>query len=258
MPMTAPTAKPALAIGEPATVELPKAVPAKAPPPRLRQPEIDLSKQALTRRLVESLAPMRPDTKQAAETKERPVSEPAVSDAVSALRGDESEMLARPALASELAPKPAQLPQSVRQAPAAKPVPAAAKPKSAPKAEAPAPNFAASYELLSDALAQTQEITRQTTLQIADTRLQAATSLIGLQQKLLEIVHDNLNASFAMAQKIVATPNLSEAMALHRRYAQDQVLALTDQAAELRKISTELVQNAQHPWTDFWRKATRG
>jgi hypothetical protein len=45
-------------------------------------------------------------------------------------------------------------------------------------------------------------------------------------------------------------------MITQRRYAQDQVLALSEQATELHKLSTQLVQSA--PWSIFLRMAGRG
>ena len=240
MPMTAPIAKPR--------------PPEASTKPRARK--IDLSKEALAERLVAGIAPhLPPFAEEPAKKKERPVSQPVAADSASALR-DESESLVRPAIASELRAEPVTGP--LRQAPS----PKAAAPKAATKPASdpplPAANFIAGYEMLSDALAQAHEVARQTALQMADTRLQTATSLIALQQKLLEAVHSNLNASFAMAQKIVATPNLGDAMALHRRFAQDQVLALTEQAAELRKLSTTLAEQSQAPWAQFWRVPTKG
>lgn len=117
---------------------------------------------------------------------------------------------------------------------------------------APAPS---GYDLLSETIAKAQDMARQTALQIADDRLQAARSLLGLQQSLLEMAHANMTASFAAAQQIVGSTSLGDALAIHKRYAQDQVATLTRQASELRTQATKLTGQSAEPWADYWTKS---
>lgn len=127
----------------------------------------------------------------------------------------------------------------------------------APAAVAPAP-FAEPYEAISEALASAQEIARGTALSLADSRLQTARAFISVQQKLLEMAHANLRASFAAAQKIAIAPNFIEAVRLHSLFAQEQVRSLTEQAAELRQLSTAIAEKAPEPWVESLTRLKKG
>jgi Phasin protein len=133
-------------------------------------------------------------------------------------------------------------------------------PKQAPRLRevqkaAERPPYGAGYEMLSETIAKAQDIARQSALQLADARLHQATSLIGLQQTLLEMAHANMEASFAAAQKIVASPTLNEALAVHRSFAQGQVSALTSQASALRGLASKMTGDSTEPWADYWAKS---
>jgi hypothetical protein len=124
------------------------------------------------------------------------------------------------------------------------------------KAEAaPAAPYGAGYEMLSETLAKTREIAQQTALQLVDARLHQARMLIDMQQKLLEMAQANMAASFAAAQKIVASTSLQEALAQHKRFAQDQVSALTGQASELRSFAGRLSGETAEPFAAYWSKS---
>ena len=134
-------------------------------------------------------------------------------------------------------------------------------PKQAPRpklreVEKPAAQpYGAGYEMLSETIAKAQDIARESALQLADARLHQATSLIGLQQTLLEMAHANMAASFAAAQKIVVSPTLNEALAIHRSFAQEQVAQLTSQAASLRDLVSKMAGERAEPWADYWAKS---
>lgn len=195
---------------------------------------------ALARRIAESLSPR---TLPVDERKELPVAEPMTTDSAAVAYRDDSSPAAPVSIAPSIADKRIVPPKAT--APTVMAPKAAARPTAT---ETPSGHF----EVLSDAITSAQDIVRETACQMADTRLNAASALISLQQRLLEIVHANMSASFAVAQKIVSTPNVGEAIAAHRSFAQEQILALTHQAAELRRLSTKLAQETQEPWTAFW------
>jgi phasin family protein len=121
----------------------------------------------------------------------------------------------------------------------------------APKPPAPSP-YGAGVDMLSEALSQAQDIARRSALQLAETGLHQSQALIALQETLLGMAHANMAASFAAAQKILASTTLNEALAVHTRFAQDQVAALTGQAAQLRNVATRLTGEGAEPWAEYW------
>lgn len=162
-------------------------------------------------------------------------------------------------LASSLDPKapaPAEsamtepLPRRIAAEPADTPLPTAAgSDEPAPLATPPGTLFGASVDRLTGAVSSAQEIARDTARSLADSRLQAAHSIVAIQKKLLEMVHANLHEGFAAAQKVVTAPNVGEAIKVQSSFATARVKALTDQAAELRALSAKLAREAQEPWT---------
>jgi len=115
--------------------------------------------------------------------------------------------------------------------------------------------FGAGVERLNEAVASAQELARETAQSLADGRLHTAQSLVAFQQKVLAMVHANLNEGFAAAQRIVRAPNVGEAIRVQSSYAQDAVKALTAQAAELRNLSADLAREARQPWTSQLTKS---
>lgn len=171
------------------------------------------------------------------------MSEPITSDAT-AHRRIEPDFQSQASVATELAPKIMQAPKQPK--PVVAPPPAPDIPLTAP------------FEAISEVLVSAQEIARGTAMSLADSRLQSARAFIGLQQMLLQMVHTNLRASFAVAQKIVAAPNFRDAVTLHSQFAQEQVRVLTEQAAKLRQISTKLATDAPAPWVERLAKIKKG
>ena len=127
--------------------------------------------------------------------------------------------------------------------------------KTVPKAHPDPAPYAAGYEMLNDTLSKTQEMLRHTALQLCDNGLHSARRLIELQETLLGMAQTNMTASVAAAQRIVGTTTLEEALALHKRFAQDQASALTGQTAALRKLMTAATGETAEPWADYWTKS---
>ena len=110
---------------------------------------------------------------------------------------------------------------------------------------------------MTEAVSSAQEIARDTARSLADTRLKTAHSIVAFQKKLLEMVHANLNEGFAVAQKIVAAPNVGEAIKAQSSFAQSRVKALAGQAAELGSLSAQLAKEAQEPWSAHMAKSLK-
>jgi hypothetical protein len=129
-----------------------------------------------------------------------------------------------------------------------------ARPKLVPKETAPAP-YGAGYEMISETLGKARDMTREAALQMADMGLHQSQTLIGLQETLLQMAHANMHASFAAAQRILASTTLNEALGEHRRFAQEQVSTLIGQASALRSASARLGGEAAEPWSEQWSKS---
>jgi hypothetical protein len=127
-----------------------------------------------------------------------------------------------------------------------------ARPKLVPKETAP---YGAGYEMINESLGKAQDVVRQTALQMAETGLHHSQTLIGLQETLLHMAHANMQASFAAAQRILASSTLNEALGEHRRFAQEQVSTLIGQASALRSASARLSGEAAEPWSEQWSKS---
>jgi len=154
-------------------------------------------------------------------------------------------------------PAPAPSPKRVAAEPAAPPEPPkAVLAKTAPPAQAASATlFGAGVSRLTGAVSDAQEMARDTARSLADTRLQAAHSIVAFQKKLLEMVHSNLNEGFQVAQKIVTAPNVGAAIKAQSSFATGQVKTLTNQAAELRSLSAKLAAATQEPWTAHLAKS---
>ncbi len=115
--------------------------------------------------------------------------------------------------------------------------------------------FEAGIGRLTGAVSSAQEIARDTARSLADSRLLAARSVVAFQKKLLEMVHTNLHDGFAAARKIVAAPNVGEAIKVQSSFAETRIKALSDQAAELRSLSARLAKESQEPWAAHMAKS---
>jgi hypothetical protein len=147
---------------------------------------------------------------------------------------------------AEIAPKPAA-PKMAKHM--------AATPAMAVTAGPQSELFEAGVGRINEAVASAQEMARETAQSLADSRLHTAQSFVAFQQKVLAMVHANLNQSFAAAQSFVRAPNVGEAIRVQNRYAQGAVKALTAQAAELRSLSADLAREAGEPWKSHWTKS---
>ncbi len=69
--------------------------------------------------------------------------------------------------------------------------------------------------------------------------------LKAVQERGMRFARQNAEAYFALASELANAKDMQDALAIQSRYAQDQWQALTYQAQELGRLTTEAAQNAQ-------------
>ncbi|MFD0988315.1 phasin family protein [Methyloligella solikamskensis] len=67
------------------------------------------------------------------------------------------------------------------------------------------------------------------------------------QQKLLDIFQSNMNSGFDFAKKLTEAKDFSEVAKMQQAFMQKQLSTLSDQAGELRALSTKVAEDASQP-----------
>ncbi|ODA67176.1 Phasin protein [Methyloligella halotolerans] len=67
------------------------------------------------------------------------------------------------------------------------------------------------------------------------------------QQKLLEMCQSNMNSSFDFAKKLTEAKDFSEVAKMQSAFMQKQFATLSDQAGQIRALSTKMAEDASEP-----------
>jgi hypothetical protein len=83
----------------------------------------------------------------------------------------------------------------------------------------------------------------------------ASASALAVNQKLIDFAQENLNSGLEYARDLAGARNPLEFVRLHMSYWHDCIGAFESQARELRKLSAELVANANEPLRAHMRRS---
>ncbi|XSG80937.1 MAG: phasin family protein [Methyloligella sp. ZOD6] len=67
------------------------------------------------------------------------------------------------------------------------------------------------------------------------------------QQKLIDIAQSNMNSSFDFAKKLTEAKDFSEVAKMQSAFMQKQLATFSDQAGEIRALSTKVAEDASEP-----------
>ena len=97
------------------------------------------------------------------------------------------------------------------------------------------------YENTKDAMEDTVEMFEQS----IDKAGQGAAAI---NRKFIDIAQSNLNSGFDLVKALAGAKNVTEIMEHHTAFARRQLEAVTDQAEEIRSISTQAATDAAEPF----------